>query len=295
MSVPIQSISDLLFTQAGVQVFVKRDDLLHPVISGNKAYKLKFNLARAKQLGAQSVLTFGGAYSNHLHATAYAAKMEGLSCIGVVRGEQIVPLNPTLNDCVRWGMTLHPVSRALYQQKNTQAFKDLFDGIYPNSYWVPEGGANALGVQGAQTILQDVADDQFDYVVAACGTGTTLAGLIRAVEGRTQVIGVPVLKGAQWMQQEVEQWLGLSVHSATWQLWLDYHFGGYAKTNEVLNRFIAYADSQWAIPLDRVYTAKAFYGLIDQISKGFFPSGSRILFCHTGGLQGMRTTAINTN
>ncbi len=290
MPVPIQPILSPIFDHAGVQVFVKRDDLLHPIISGNKAYKLKYNLLRAKEIGAQYVLTFGGAYSNHLHATAYAARAAGLSSIGLIRGEQILPLNPTLRDCVKWGMTLHPLTRKQYQTKESDQFKADFAELYPNSFWIPEGGANGLGVKGAQDIINEVDCMAFDYLVAACGTGTTLAGLIRAASQPLQIIGVPVLKGANWMYQDIEQWLADEDKPVQWTLWLDYHFGGYAKTNTLLQQFIAEAQTQWSLPLDRVYTAKALFGLVDQIKQGYFAKGSRILFCHTGGLQGMRAS-----
>ena len=284
----LQSISLPVLNQCKVTLTVKRDDQLHPIVSGNKAFKLKYNIVAALNAQADSLLTFGGAYSNHLHATAYAAYKKGLNSVGVIRGEQILPLNPTLRDCVKWGMTLHPVSRKLYQEKSSEGFLQLLDAQYPNAFMIPEGGASELGVKGAEEILADISLNDFDYIVAACGTGTTLAGLIKASKGEANVIGVPVLKNATWMYEEISRWLPASDKRKKWDLWLDYHFGGYAKKNDDVIQFRKAIFEQISLPLDDIYTAKAFYAVLDQIEKGYFKVGSRILFCHTGGLQGMR-------
>lgn len=286
----LESISLPVLNQRNVTLTVKRDDQLHPIVSGNKAFKLKYNIVAALNAQADTLLTFGGAYSNHLHAAAYAAYKKGLNSVGVIRGEQILPLNPTLRDCVKWGMTLHPVSRKHYQEKNSEWFQEQLRKQYPNAFFAPEGGANKLGVKGAEEILAGILMDDFDYVIAACGTGTTLAGLIRASKGKAKVIGIPVLKNAHWMFDEIQQWLPSSdmQRQGQWELWLDYHFGGYAKKTDDVIQFRKAIFEQISLPLDDVYTAKAFYAVLDQIEKGYFKAGSRILFCHTGGLQGMR-------
>ena len=273
----------------GVQVYIKRDDLLDPVVSGNKLYKLKYNLEYAMDNGFDTIGTFGGAYSNHLHATAYAAKQCDLKTVAVIRGEQLLPLNPTIKDCVRWGMTIHPVSRIQYKAKASSDFVAGLKQIYPNTYWIPEGGANQLGVKGAQEILDETEHYDFDVIVSACGTGTTLAGIINSAKSSQLVIGIPVLKGASWMHQEVESWL-INAGRAKWELWLDGHFGGYGKRSSEIDAFIKQMAENHQLPLDKVYTAKALYLLIKKIDDGVFPAGSKILFCHTGGLQGMRET-----
>lgn len=286
MPAVLQSINHPLLRARRVSVVVKRDDLKHPIISGNKAFKLKYNMQAAQEQSACALVTFGGAYSNHLHATAYAAKRIGLPAVAVVRGEQILPLNHTLQDCINWGMTLHPVSRLQYKEKNTEAFRQWIEGMYGNVFWIPEGGANQLGVKGAQEILSEVDQSNFDYIIAACGTGTTLAGLINGAEEHVKVIGVPVLKNASWLYDEIKSWVKPGKQPIN--LWLDYHFGGYAKATRGLLEFIEEMQS-FNIPLDFVYTAKALFALFDQIDKQVIPSGSRVLFCHTGGLQGMRS------
>ena len=284
----LQTVSLPILRQRNIKLTVKRDDQLHPIVSGNKAFKLKYNLEAALQEQADTLVTFGGAYSNHLHATAYAAFQCGLKSVGVIRGEQVLPLNPTLRDCVNWGMTLHPVSRKHYLEKSSNAFLKQFRELYPRAFIIPEGGAGELGVRGAEEILAGITLEDFDYIVAACGTGTTLAGLIRASEGKAKVIGVPVLKNAMWMFDEVRRWLLKSKSGEQWDLWLDYHFGGYAKRTDTLSRFRRLIFEQMSLPLDEIYTAKAFFAVLDQIEHGFFEEGARILFCHTGGLQGMR-------
>jgi 1-aminocyclopropane-1-carboxylate deaminase/D-cysteine desulfhydrase-like pyridoxal-dependent ACC family enzyme len=284
----LQKIHHPVFDQAGISVMVKRDDQIHPVVSGNKLYKLSGHLQQFTQSQSQTLVTFGGAYSNHLHATAYACKENGISCVAIIRGEQILPLNPTLKDCVDNGMILEPVSRKEYGLgMESEVVQEVIDR-YPSAYVVPEGGGGELGVVGAQEILSGVDQSQFDVIVAACGTGTTLAGIINAAEPHVQVVGIPVLKGAdKWMPQEIDQYL--TNKSKNWELLCDYHFGGYAKHTEEVLEFIKWAEVECQLPLDQVYTGKAFYGLVDRVKSGYWKAGTRILFIHTGGLQGRRS------
>jgi len=291
-TVPIQSIDLSFLGVHDVSVSVKRDDLVDPVISGNKLYKLKYHLDALKQQNKQTLITFGGAYSNHLHAAAYAGKQLGIQTIGCIRAEahELKQLTPTLKDCVQWGMSLEPMSRSEYKLKRESSTANVLEEKYPDAYWIPEGGAGELGVKGAELMLAGVDHSQFDTVMLACGTGTTLAGVIRASSDNMQIIGVPVLKGAKWMAGEVEPYLSTS--QTNWQLVLDYHFSGYGKWNQELIEFIQLVETETKLKLDPVYTGKAFYALVDLIKSGKINKGSRVLFLHTGGLQGFRNESF---
>lgn len=271
-----------------VSVDIKRDDLIDDVVSGNKLFKLHYHLQAFKEQKRHTLLTFGGAYSNHLHATAYAGKMLGIQTVGIVRAEphELEHLTPTLNDCKHWGMILEPVSRSEYKLKQDSHHIQQIAKQYSDVYWVPEGGSGELGIKGAQLILEGVDQSQYDVIVLACGTGTTLAGVIKASAPHVTIIGVPVLKGAKWMTSEVAQYLDAGMNN--WQLELNYHFSGYGKWNETLLAFIEQMQTNIDLPLDPVYTAKAFYGLLDLIRNKTIKAGSRVLFIHTGGLQGAR-------
>lgn len=286
----IQRLESLEIVNAfDVSLHVKRDDLIDDVISGNKLFKLYYHLESFFKNKHKTLITFGGAYSNHLHATAFAGQQLGIKTVGVIRAEphELKVLTPTLQDCKKWGMTLIGVSRSEYRLKQDSLVVQQQVQEFECPYWIPEGGAGELGVKGAQLILDGVDQTQYDAIVMACGTGTTLAGVIRASEPHIQIIGVPVLKGANWMFQEVEQYLEPTM--TNWDLQLDYHFSGYAKWNDELLGFMNDVQEQSHLPLDRVYTAKALYGLVDLIKREKIAKGSRILFIHTGGLQGTRT------
>lgn len=290
-SIPIQPVHLNQLNKRGVTVHVKRDDLLHPQISGNKFYKLKLSLDEAMQLGHSTILTFGGAYSNHLHATAFAGRMLDMKTVGVVRGQYILPLTPTLKDCVKWGMELVPMRKDAYAQKDSTAVIASLESAYPSAYIIPEGGECELGVRGAEAILEGVDQSLYDYIVVACGTGTTVAGIIRAAKPTVKVIGVPVLKNAEWMYQVVKSWLPTNEkQTGQWELWLEEHWGGYAKQPAELMQKISEIYTETSLQLDGVYTGKAFIALLNKIQNGIIPSGSRVLFVHTGGLQGNRSS-----
>lgn len=294
-SVPISPVDIPELNNLGVSLCVKRDDLQHPIVSGNKLYKLFYHLQACQQQEVKTLLTFGGAYSNHLHATAYAAQKMGMQSVGIIRGEQIVPLNPTLKDCTDWGMVLEPVTRLDYKMKQDSAGVKAVLDRYPDAYVIPEGGCDLLGVQGAQKILQGVDQSQFDYIVCPCGTGTTLSGIISQSQPHIHVLGMPVLKGAGWMKNDVQAWLdklqakGTAMGFNDWSINTDYHFGGYGKITQVLSEFMENMQCKYNLPLDPIYTAKCIYGILDLAKKGWFKPGARILFIHTGGLQGGRS------
>ncbi|MFY0639618.1 MAG: 1-aminocyclopropane-1-carboxylate deaminase/D-cysteine desulfhydrase [Bermanella sp.] len=286
----IQNITSLkVINDFEVSLHVKRDDLIDDVISGNKLFKLYYHLEVFFKNKHKTLITFGGAYSNHLHATAFAGQQLGIKTVGVIRAEphELETLTPTLQDCKNWGMTLIGVSRSEYRLKQNSTMVQQHAQAFESPYWIPEGGAGELGVKGAELMLNGIDQTQYDVIVMACGTGTTLAGVIRASSPSVKVIGVPVLKGANWMHKEVEQYL--ESHMTNWELQLGYHFAGYAKWNDGLLNFIEQMQAQTNLPLDPVYTAKAFYGLLDLIKQEKIAKGSRVLFIHTGGLQGSRS------
>jgi 1-aminocyclopropane-1-carboxylate deaminase len=278
---PIQIITDRVFKAAGIDVSVKREDLNHPQISGNKWWKLKLNLQRAIAGRHDTLLTFGGAYSNHIYATAAAAHEMGLKSVGVIRGEEILPLNETLAFAIQAGMKLHYVSREHYRNKTDPAFIEELNRRFGRFYLINEGGSNELGVAGMALFAKELPP-HFDYIICPVGTGASLAGLVRGREGSGQIIGIPVLKGGDSWRQEVENFTA-KYHN--WQLFGDYHFGGYARSTPVLEQFIQKFQSSHGIPIEPVYSAKMFYALYDLASKGFFPVGSKVLAIHTGGLR----------
>ncbi|MHC2990075.1 1-aminocyclopropane-1-carboxylate deaminase [Pontibacter sp. HJ8] len=287
MKAPLQQLFSPLFEEQGIALWVKREDLLHPTISGNKWRKLRYNLEEAQQLGKDTLLTFGGAYSNHIAAVAAAGQEFGFRTIGMIRGEEHLPLNPTLSFATRAGMELHYVSREDYRHKQEPDFLARLSLQFNQPYILPEGGTNALAVKGCTEIVSDISIE-YDYICCACGTGGTLAGIIAGLEGKRQVLGFPALKGGEFLREEIEQLIESynGKQYANWQLVTDYHFGGYAKVKPELLAFMRDFGEQHQLPLEPIYTGKMFYGLLDLIQKGYFPGGSRIIAVHTGGLQG---------
>lgn len=266
-----------------VQLTVKRLDLIHPQISGNKFFKLKYNLLEAKQQNLNQVLTFGGAYSNHIAATAYAAHYFGFQSIGVIRGEELAKqaFNPTLQTAQDFGMQLHFLSRAEYRLRHELEYLQQLKQRYPNTWIIPEGGTNQLAIQGTKEILS--ADDRENYDVIGCavGTGGTIAGIIESSSDQQHILGFSALKG-DFLKHDIQQW----TNKTNWSLTDKYCCGGYAKTNSELLQFMQQFEQQYAVPLEQIYTAKMMMGLFDLIQQGNFPVNTRILAIHTGGLQG---------
>ncbi len=264
---------------------IKREDLNHPVISGNKWRKLKYNLQEAKKLGHRKLLTFGGAYSNHIYATAGAGKEFDFETIGVIRGEEHLPLNPTLSFAKEAGMHLHYMDRTTYRRKSEPEVIKLLKQQYGDFYLIPDGGTNALAIEGCQEIVEEINVD-YDYLCCPVGTGGTIAGLISGLKGRSNVIGFSSLKG-DFLKDEVADLLQQANYSYNnWSINVDYHFGGYAKTKPALLNFMKTFEAQHQIPLDPVYTAKMMFGIYDLIRSDYFPKGAKVLAVHTGGLQG---------
>ncbi|OUL23676.1 pyridoxal-phosphate dependent enzyme [Nostoc sp. 106C] len=288
----IQPIYSAIAQRAGVDLSVLRLDCMHPWVNGNKWFKLKYNLLEAKQKNCTTLLTFGGAYSNHIFATAAAGNLFGFRTIGMIRGEERLPLNPTLSYAMQQGMQLYYLDRQKYRQRQTTALQAELQQRFGEVFIIPEGGSNLNGVRGCMEIVNTAA---FDTVCVACGTGTTLAGIILSLQKGQCAIGFPVLKDGGFLAPEIDSWLknylasGLSIVDkaiASWELICDYHMGGYAKVNEELLMFSQQFTQEHGIPLDYVYTAKMFYGVMDLMKQGFFHRGDRLLLIHTGGLQG---------
>ncbi|MDO1447098.1 pyridoxal-phosphate dependent enzyme [Rhodocytophaga aerolata] len=298
---PLQRLQDAVTEAAGIQVYIKREDLIHPQISGNKWRKLKYNLLQAAQEGKDTLLTFGGAYSNHIYAVAAAGKLYKFRTIGIIRGEEHQPLNATLSFARACGMHLHYLDRTTYQQKEHPEVLYSLQEQYGNFYLIPEGGSNALAVKGCMEIIQDIPLE-VDYLCLPCGTGGTMAGLVAGAPDK-KIIGFSALKGGEFLNQSVKELLQsyaiidaapnkTYLTASTWHIQTNYHFGGYAKVQPELLEFIRKFEQTHNIPLEQVYTGKMLYGVYDLLQEGYFPKGSTLVVLHTGGLQG-RSAMLN--
>jgi 1-aminocyclopropane-1-carboxylate deaminase len=284
---PIQEIKDPLLEEKRVRIFIKREDLIHPIVSGNKWRKLKYNLLKAKEEGKDTILSFGGAYSNHIHALAAASKALGLKSIGVIRGDEILPLNETLSFAKFSGMELFFVSREEYKKKTEADFIESLHKKFDDFYLIPEGGYNAEGSKGCQEIISEI-NISYDIICCACGTGTTLSGIISSLPEEKKAIGFPVLKGGDFLYEEIKKLLIDKEGNKKWHLESGYHFGGYAKWNQELLNFITEFEKKHNIPLDQIYNGKMMYGLFDLVKRDCFVMGTSIVALHTGGLQGLK-------
>jgi 1-aminocyclopropane-1-carboxylate deaminase len=272
-----------------VELFIKREDLIHPDISGNKFRKLKYNLEEAKKLKKKSLLTFGGAFSNHIVATAVAGEIAGFKTFAIIRGEELglnltktLEENATLRKAHESGMKFHFVSREIYRQKSSFGFIEKMKNKWGDFYLIPEGGTNIFGVQGCQEILTN-EDKKFDIICCAVGTGGTISGLINASKKHQKIIGFPALKG-NFLSEEIKKY---TTKKNKWCLQKNYDFGGYAKHNEELIAFINSFKKETDILLDPVYTGKMLFGILDLVKNDSFEENSKILAIHTGGIQGI--------
>ena len=282
---PIIELKSVVLAESGVRILIKREDLNHEYASGNKWWKLKYNLEEATRIGHDTLLTFGGAYSNHIYATAAAAKEIGLKSIGIIRGEEVQPLNHTLAFAESCGMKLHFVSREKYRNKTADDFIQQLQNKFGDFYLIAEGGTNELAVKGVAEFGAALINEvDFDFLCLPVGTGGTMAGIVKALADRKKILGFSVLKGGGFLNAEVKKWTGDSF--SNWNIEQDYHFGGYAKTTNELINFMNEIETQHQLPLDQVYTSKMMFGILDLIQKGYFKRGSTILALHTGGLQG---------
>ena len=272
----------------GIEVVIKREDLLHNEVSGNKFRKLKYNLIKAKKDKYDTLLTYGGAFSNHIAATAAAGKLFGFKTIGIIRGDELgvnlektLAYNPTLKLAHKYGMQFKFVRRTNYRLKGTDSFSNNLKNEFGDFYELPEGGTNNLAIKGCEEILKP-KDVNFDYICVAVGTGGTIAGIINTSNQKQKILGFSALKG-NFLNKNVSM---LCNPKNNWKIITDYHFGGYAKVSKEFITFINEFKLETGIALDAVYTGKMVYGLADLIRKQYFTRGSKILVIHTGGLQG---------
>lgn len=267
-----------------VDLYIKREDKIHQYVSGNKYRKLKYNLAQAKDLGFVTLLTFGGAFSNHIAAAAFAGKEFGFKTIGIIRGDELndkIDENPTLRFAKSQDMQFKFISRSNYRKKESQTFLNELKKEFGNFYLVPEGGTNQLAVKGCEEILNK-EDEIFDYICCAVGTGGTISGLINASSRNQKILGFPALKG-DFLSANISKFATKN----NWQLINDFHFGGYAKIDERLIDFINTFKETQNIPLDPIYTGKLMFGVYNMIEANYFKKNTKILVIHTGGLQGI--------
>jgi 1-aminocyclopropane-1-carboxylate deaminase len=269
----------------GIELFIKREDLLHPVISGNKFRKLKYNLAEAKRLGYKKLLTFGGAFSNHIVAVAGAGKEFGFETIGIIRGEELIDKigeNPSLKFAHEHGMQFHFIDRTSYRDKTSPEFLSKLEQMFGLFYLIPEGGTNDLAIKGCEEILTSEDKSEFSHICCAIGTGGTISGIINSSSEIQQIIGFSSLKG-DFLSDVICNF----VQKKNWNVNCTYHFWGYGKVSEELIDFLNQFYQETKIPLDPVYTGKMMFGIIDLIQNNFFPPHSKILAIHTGGLKGI--------
>ena len=275
---------EVLLKNTSVRLFIRREDLIHPFVSGNKFRKLKYNLLEAKNQKKTTLLTFGGAFSNHIAATAFAGRQNGFKTIGIIRGDELtskIDENPTLKFAQENGMVFEFVSRETYRLKESDDFIENLKNKFGDFYLIPEGGTNDLAIKGCEEII-DENDSLFDFICSSIGTGGTISGIINSALPHQKVLGFPSLKG-DFLQKDIRKF----AHKENWKLISDYHFGGYGKVSKELIEFINAFYQENDIPLDPIYTGKMVFGVIDLINQGYFPENSKILMIHTGGLQGI--------
>lgn len=275
----------IVLEDSNITLYIKREDQIHPYISGNKFRKLKYNLHQAKAENKDTLLTFGGAFSNHILAVAAAGKEQKFKTIGIIRGEELVfkiNENPTLQKAQEFGMQFEFVDREMYSTKREDSYLEKLKQKFGDFYLIPEGGTNELAVKGCEEILNE-DDFEFDYICCAIGTGGTISGIINCSKSSQQVLGFPALKG-NFLYEDIRKF----VKRDNWKLISDYHFEGYGKVTSELISFINDFKMKYDVPLDPIYTGKMVFGVIDLVQKNYFPSGSKVLLIHTGGLQGIQ-------
>lgn len=273
-----------MLQNSSVKLFIRREDLIHPFVSGNKFRKLKYNLEFARKNNYKKLLTFGGAFSNHIAAVAFAGKANEFETIGVIRGNELaseINNNPTLKFAQDCGMKFEFISREEYRQKATDEFIEQLKVKYQEFYLIPEGGTNDLAIKGCEEILTN-EDVIYDFVCCAIGTGGTISGIINSSLLNQKVLGFPSLKG-DFLKKDICKF----AKKDNWNIVSDYHFGGYGKVSNELINFINDFNEKYNIPLDSIYTGKMVFGVIELINKNYFPKNSKILMIHTGGLQGI--------
>ncbi|MGI8307725.1 1-aminocyclopropane-1-carboxylate deaminase/D-cysteine desulfhydrase [Saccharopolyspora hattusasensis] len=280
---PLIELRDITLERRGIHLYIKRDDLIHPDIPGNKWRKLKYNIAAAKEQNAASLLTFGGAYSNHIRATAAAGHYFGFRTIGIIRGEEHLPLNPSLNYAASVGMCLSYLDRASYRNKTSPKVLDELRAKFGKFYLIPEGGSNELALAGCKELPQEI-DVNFDVICCACGTGGTLAGIAGGLKRGQHALGFSALKGGDFLRNDIAslQRRAFGKETNNWSIACDFHMGGYARRTHELDSFIESFERQHALHLDWVYVAKMMYGIFSLVEQGKFPQGTTLIAVVTG-------------
>ncbi len=283
---PLVVLKSDFLEKKGINLWIKREDLIHPHLAGNKWRKLEFNIQEMRKTQKKGIITFGGAYSNHIYATAAAGQLFDFPTIGIIRGEVTLPLNSRLSFATEAGMKIEYVDRTTYRDKEKLA--SIYQTRFPEYYFLPEGGTNMHAIPGCARTVAEIKEQLSlmpDYICLACGTGGTLAGIISGLNGESRGLGFSVLKG-DFHQRDIRQLLSDAeiTDPKNWSINTDYHFGGYARRSVELDQFIIAFKKNYGIPLEWIYTGKLLYGIFDLIEKGFFPNGSRIVVIHTGGL-----------
>ena len=276
----------------GITLVVKRDDLLHPIISGNKWRKLKYALLQAHDNNVKHIVSFGGGFSNHVHALGYCCHQLNIQFTAIIRGDYSHNLSPMLRDLLSWGTDIQYVDRINYQQRAEPQYLQTLATKYPNALIIPEGGSQLQALKGVAEIIDEL-QNEYDYVLAPVASGGTLAGLIQGAtqdvkHHSCQILGIGVLKGEGYLEQLVTELLVKNTPAKSWHINHNYHFGGYAKANNELRQFCDDFYQQTKIEIEPLYSGKLFFALRDLIAKGYFPQKSRILAIHTGGMQGAR-------
>lgn len=270
---------------SSITLVIKREDLIHPFVSGNKFRKLKYNLLQAKAENKTTLLTFGGAFSNHIAAVAFAGKQNNFQTIGIIRGDELkdkISENPTLKFAQENGMIFEFITRQAFKNKEEDLFIKYLKKKYGDFYFIPEGGTNELAVKGCEEILTD-EDSKFDFICTCVGTSGTIAGIINSAKPHQKILGFSALKGVVF-DEEIHKFAS---NKNNWEIITNYHFGGYGKVTPELIACINDFYQKYKIPLDPIYTGKLLFGVIDLINKKYFPENSRILVIHTGGIQGI--------
>lgn len=286
---PLQRLALPEWAFKQVNVYIKRDDLIHPDIPGNKWRKLKYHLEAFQQSGKKAILSFGGPYSNHLTATAAACYYLNIPSYGIIRGE-MDENNPAIRTARKFNMQLMTVSRSDFNKREDAAFQQyLMTRLGIDAYVIASGGEGELGVKGCREILEEI-DIPFDVIVTPCGTGTTLSGLASGLQIEQKAIGISALKGEDTLSSKIAQ----QAPHADVEIMTGYHFGGFGRTTQELLNFIRKAQKDTGIAFDYVYTGKALWALNDLILKGYFPPGTTIIFLHTGGIQNARVYNENS-
>jgi 1-aminocyclopropane-1-carboxylate deaminase len=287
---PIQELKHPLCEAADVKVLIKREDLNHPEVSGNKWWKLKYNLEEAQRHGYNTILTFGGAYSNHIYATAAAAAECKFKSIGIIRGEELSKSNPTLDFAASKGMQFEVISREAYRMKDDENFLSTLRAKYPMAYIIPEGGTNEFALRGVREFTNDILNKiEFNYLILPVGTGGTISGIMQRLNNGRKILGTSVLRNGGFLQEDIKALIGSEPVNCHWEILTDFHYGGYGKVTEQLMQLILDMRDNHHLPLDPIYTGKAMGAMLSKIQEGYFPKGSMILFLHTGGLQGSET------